>query len=107
MVSSRVLPCCFYRSLKLYFVMRMYGAESLRRYIRHHVALAQYLADRIAQDKRFEVAAPPRFGLVCFRLSGASREANIALLDAINRKGDMFLIHTELDGRYTIRCESS
>ena len=46
----------------------MYGAESLRQYIRHHVALAQYLADRVAEDARFEVAAPPRFGLVCFRL---------------------------------------
>ena len=56
-----------YRSLKLYFVMRMYGAESLRLYIRHHVALSQYLADRVAEDPRFEIAAPPRFGLVCFR----------------------------------------
>jgi len=45
----------------------MYGAESLRQYIRHHMALAQYLADRVAEDLRFEIAAPPRFGLVCFR----------------------------------------
>jgi glutamate/tyrosine decarboxylase-like PLP-dependent enzyme len=56
-----------FRALKLYFLLRMYGAESLRRYIRHHVALAQYVADRVAEDPRFEIAAPTRFGLVCFR----------------------------------------
>ena len=70
MKACNVMMNHLIRSLKMYFVLRMYGAESLRRYIRHHVALAQYLADRVAEDERFEIAAPPRFGLVCFRYEG-------------------------------------
>jgi glutamate/tyrosine decarboxylase-like PLP-dependent enzyme len=55
------------RSLKLFFVLRTYGAEKLREYVRHHIALAQAFAALVAADSRFELAAPPRFGLVCFR----------------------------------------
>lgn len=63
--SSR--PGAHHRSLKLFFVLRMYGAESLRQYVRHHVALARRFADVLAADPRFELPTPPRFGLVCFR----------------------------------------
>lgn len=56
--------------------MQMYGAESLREYIRHHVALAQWLTERVAEDPRFEIAAPTRFGLVCFRSSNCSHCAD-------------------------------
>lgn len=56
-----------FRSLKLYFVLRQYGAESLREYLRHHMALAQWFADRVREDPRFELSAPVRFGLICFR----------------------------------------
>jgi hypothetical protein len=35
------------RSLKLFFVLRMFGAEALRGYVRHHVALAGWLAERV------------------------------------------------------------
>jgi len=55
------------RSLKLFFVLRCYGAEKLRAYIRHHCALAAWFAQQMQGDARFELAAPQRFGLVCFR----------------------------------------
>lgn len=58
---------CSHRSLKLFFVLRMYGAEKMRTYISHHIALASHFAARVSADPRFEIAAPPRFGLVCFR----------------------------------------
>lgn len=61
-------PSC--RSLKLYFVLRQYGAESLREYLRHHMALAQWFGERVREDSRFELVAPVRFGLVCFRCVG-------------------------------------
>ena len=51
----------------MYFVMRMYGAEKLRQYIRHHIAIAMWFAEQVQSDARFELAATPRFGLVCFR----------------------------------------
>ncbi|KAG2449038.1 hypothetical protein HYH02_005790 [Chlamydomonas schloesseri] len=92
-----------FRSLKLYFLLRMYGAEKLRSYLRHHIALAGAFAQQVAADPRFELAAPQRFGLVCFRLRGVPREVNAALLAALNASGRLFLIHTELGGAYTLR----
>ncbi|KAL6764535.1 aromatic-aminoacid decarboxylase [Haematococcus lacustris] len=92
-----------FRALKLFFVLRMYGADKLRGYVRHHIALADQFAARVAADPRLELAVPACFGLVCFGLKGASREQQVALLDAINARGDLFLIHTELSGQYTLR----
>ncbi|KAG2493805.1 hypothetical protein HYH03_008024 [Edaphochlamys debaryana] len=92
-----------FRSLKLYFVLRMYGAEGLRSFLRHHTALAGAFAAALAADPRFELAAPQRFGLVCFRLRGASRQQSEALLAELNASGARFLIHTELGGRHTLR----
>jgi glutamate/tyrosine decarboxylase-like PLP-dependent enzyme len=75
------------RSLKLFFVLRMYGEQQIQAYLRHHIALAQYFARLVQQDERFELAAPQRFGLVCFRLKGVGRQANAALLDEVNATG--------------------
>eukprot|EP00884_Botryococcus_braunii_P016629 jgi/Botrbrau1/364/Bobra.110_2s0021.1 len=73
-----------FRALKLWFVLRTYGLEGLRAYIRHHVALAKHFAGLMERDSRFQLAAPPRFGLVCFRLQGATREKMAELLEAVN-----------------------
>jgi aromatic-L-amino-acid decarboxylase len=56
-----------FRSLKLWWVLRSYGADGIRRMVRHHVALADDLAARIDADPRFELVAPHPFALVCFR----------------------------------------
>jgi aromatic-L-amino-acid decarboxylase len=99
-----------FRSLKLYFVLRTYGSEALQQYVRHHYALAQWFARMVESDRRFELASKPRFGLVCFRLAPepeaaleSSNERNKALLDKINEDGSIFLIHTELRGKFTLR----
>jgi aromatic-L-amino-acid decarboxylase len=91
-----------FRALKLWFVLRAYGAEGLRRHIRRHVALAQEFAAWVDADPRFELAAPHPLGLVCFRHKGGD-EANEALLERLNASGKLYLTHTRLDGRYTLR----
>jgi Pyridoxal-dependent decarboxylase conserved domain len=60
-----------FRSLKLWCVLRTYGACALREYIRHHLALAEVLAQLVEADSRFELAAPPMFALVCFSLKAS------------------------------------
>jgi aromatic-L-amino-acid decarboxylase len=57
-----------FRSLKLWFVMRSYGAEGLRDYIRKQVKLAEEFYQMLSVDDRFEFPVPPAMGLVCFRL---------------------------------------
>ncbi|MCW2609355.1 MAG: pyridoxal-dependent decarboxylase [Cryptosporangiaceae bacterium] len=91
-----------FRALKLWSVLRWYGAEGLRAHVREGVAQARQLADRIRADERFEIVAPHPFGLVCFRLRGADGP-NEALLAELNASGQLFLTHTRVRGAYTLR----
>jgi len=91
-----------FRSLKLWFVVRHYGVEGLQHHIRRHVALAQEFVSWVRKDDRFEVAAPAPLNLVCFRLRGGD-DANQMLMERLNRSGDLYLTHTRLDGKFTLR----
>jgi aromatic-L-amino-acid/L-tryptophan decarboxylase len=91
-----------FRSLKLWFVIRHYGVEGLQYHIRRHVQLAQQFAEWVREDKNFELAAPVPLNLVCFRHTGGD-EANQSIMDRLNRSGDLFLTHTKLDGKFTLR----
>jgi aromatic-L-amino-acid/L-tryptophan decarboxylase len=91
-----------FRALKLWFVIRHYGVEGLRALVRNHVALAQEFAGWVRASERFEMAAPAPLNLVCFRHTGGD-EVNRLLLERVNRSGDLYMTHTVLDGRYTLR----
>jgi aromatic-L-amino-acid/L-tryptophan decarboxylase len=91
-----------FRSLKLWAVLRCYGAEALRALQREHIRLAQVFADWVDADPDWELVAPQRFSLVVFRKHGSDEE-NEALLERANRSGEIFLSHTKLDGRYVLR----
>jgi aromatic-L-amino-acid decarboxylase len=91
-----------FRSLKLWFVIRHYGVEGLRYHIRRHVELAQQFADWVSKDDRFELAAPVPLNLVCFRHKGGD-EVNQRLMERLNASGDLYLTHTRLDDRITLR----
>ncbi len=91
-----------FRSLKLWFVIRHYGVEGLQYHIREHVRLAQEFARWVGKDQRFELAAPVPLNLVCFR-HRAGDEANQTIMDRLNCSGDLFLTHTKLNGKLTLR----
>jgi aromatic-L-amino-acid decarboxylase len=91
-----------FRSLKLWFVLRHYGIEGLQFHIREHVRLAQEFASWVEQDARFELAVHPPLNLVCFRLK-AGDDANQRLMDTLNRSGELYLTHTRLNDRLTLR----
>jgi aromatic-L-amino-acid decarboxylase len=91
-----------FRALKLWFVIRHYGIEGLQYHVRRHVELAQEFAGWVRNDSRFELAAPVPLNLVCFRHKGGD-EVNQALLDRLNRSGDLYLTHTRLNDRFTLR----
>ncbi len=97
-----------FRALKLWFVIRFYGVEGLQKIIREHIRLAQIFKEWVEADARFELMAPVHFSLVCFRLNdGRSEEKlnelNRRLLEKINSTKRLFLTHTNLKGKYTIR----
>ncbi len=91
-----------FRALKLWFVIRHYGVEGLQHNVRHHVRLSQEFADWVRKDNRFELAAPAPLNLVCFRHKGGDA-ANQQIMDRLNRSGDLFLTHTKLNGKLTLR----
>ena len=78
-----------FRSLKLWFALRFYGAEALRAKIREDVRLARMIADRVEADPRFDLVAPVLFSLVCFR-HRAGNDATAAIAEAVNRSGHSF-----------------
>jgi len=91
-----------FRSLKLWTVLRCYGAEGLRAIQREHIRLAQLFTGWVEESEEWELVSPQRFSLVVFRRNG-SDEANERLVDRVNASGEIFINHTKLDGRYVLR----
>jgi aromatic-L-amino-acid decarboxylase len=91
-----------FRALKLWFVLRYYGREGLAEMIRKQIGWAQELAHQIDAHADFERTAPTPFSTVCFRLKGTDEE-NRQLLERVNASGEVFLSHTVLRGKYSLR----
>jgi aromatic-L-amino-acid decarboxylase len=91
-----------FRALKLWAVIRCYGVSGLQQHIRTHVELAQQFASWVAADERFEVTAPHPLSLVCFRLR-ADDARNTALMHSLNGSGELYLTHTRIGGRVSLR----
>ncbi|HEY2044851.1 MAG TPA: pyridoxal-dependent decarboxylase [Jatrophihabitans sp.] len=91
-----------FRALKLWTVLRWYGAEGLQAHIRKHVGLAAEFASWVAADDRFELVAPHPLSLVTFRLR-AGDAATKSAMDAINASGSAYLTHTLVNGQVAIR----
>jgi aromatic-L-amino-acid decarboxylase len=79
-----------FRALKLWWVLRSYGAEGLRRLLREHVALAGELGRRVDAHPRLERVAPVSFALVCFR-HACGDEATDALAAAVNAEPTLYV----------------
>ncbi len=106
-----------FRALKLWILLRWFGLEGLRRRIKRHMELAADFAAAVRADPDWELLAPVPFSTVCFRWRPAAiatradepaiaerlDQANAAIMDAVNRGGEVFLSHTRLAGRFTIR----
>ncbi|MDT4956497.1 MAG: aromatic-L-amino-acid/L-tryptophan decarboxylase [Pseudonocardiales bacterium] len=91
-----------FRALKLWAVIRWYGAEGLRAHIRSHVALAQEFASWVAADERFELVAPHPLALVTFRLRDGD-DATRALMERVNASGELYLTHTVVNDNVALR----
>jgi aromatic-L-amino-acid decarboxylase len=100
-----------FRALKLWMVLRYFGAEGLRQRLTEHVRLARLFASWVDASAEFERVAPVPFSVVCFRYRPADGGAdqhtidtrNEALMNAVNASGEVFLSHTRLNGRFVIR----
>jgi len=98
-----------FRALKLWWVLRAFGLEGVRRRLRRHMELARDFAGWVDDDPRLERAAEVPFSVVCFRArdAGATPEDrdryNLALMERINAGGEVYLSHTRLDDGIALR----
>jgi len=91
-----------FRALKLWMVVRHFGAEGIRARLAEHIRLARLFAAWVDASNEFERTAPVPFSVVCFR-ARETDEFNAALLERLNASGEVFLSHTKLGDRYTLR----
>jgi aromatic-L-amino-acid decarboxylase len=100
-----------FRSLKLWMILRHFGAEGIRAALSEHIRLAQLFSQWVDADSDFERLAPVPFSVVCFRARPGNRPMsevelnalNDRLLSSVNGTGEVFLSHTVLNGRFTLR----
>ncbi|KAM3964696.1 3,4-dihydroxyphenylacetaldehyde synthase [Aphomia sociella] len=91
-----------FRSLKLWSVLRIHGAEGLRKHIRGQISQAQYFSKLVRSDNRFIVEPEPSMGLVCFRLKDGDNKTK-RLLENLTEKKELFMVAASYRGRYIIR----
>ena len=98
-----------FRALKLWMVIRAFGADGLARRLDRHCELARTFASWVAGDPDWELCAPVPFSLVCFRHVAAGtteaerNERNAEILQRVNASGEAYLSHTKLGNRYVLR----
>lgn len=99
-----------FRALKLWFVIRDYGVEGIRSKVKDHIDWAEELAVLVRQEADFALFEPQHLGLVCFRYTprGITQKEelnamNKRLMNSLNDTGKIFLTHTKVDGRITLR----
>ncbi len=99
-----------FRALKLWFVIRCFGVNGLKEKLRFHISLAKKFESLLKQNQDFEILAPVVANLICFRYKPENisdeqklNKINESLLQKINQSGRIYLSHTKLNGRYTLR----
>lgn len=98
-----------FRSLKVWFHIRYFGVDGIRKIIRSHIKAGQMFSKWISESEDFELLAPTPFSTTCFRAVPESmnedglNDFNQQLMDNINKSGKIFLSHTKLNGKFTIR----
>ena len=91
-----------FRALKLWMVLRHFGAEGLRERVAEHMRLAALFAGWIRDHPGFTLEAPAPFSVVCFR-ANAPDAVNEQILERVNATGEVFLSHTRLNGKFVLR----
>ena len=99
-----------FRALKLWFVIRSYGINGIKKYLKNHINLAKYLKDIILNDENFELTTKQNMNMINFRFNPKKsknnseiNKLNIRLIDKLNKTGKIYLSHTMINEIYSIR----
>ena len=99
-----------FRALKLWFVIRTYGIQGLQTRLREHIEMAKTLGSKIDQHPEFELLTKINFNMICFRYkpnnnlsNQETNDLNDQLLHILNDSGKLYITHTKIDGKFTLR----
>jgi aromatic-L-amino-acid/L-tryptophan decarboxylase len=98
-----------FRSLKLWFQLRLDGIAEVQARVRRDMANAQWLAEQVGAAPGWRVLAPVALQTVCVRFEpdGVAGDdldrLTLAWADAINASGAAYLTPSQLDGRWMVR----
>jgi len=98
-----------FRALKLWFVMRSFGAENMRNILRQHLHWTEWMEKQINDHPQMETVVPRALNVIVFRYTPSHQQEsqwndfNEQALQQINASGKAFLSHTKVNGKYAIR----
>ena len=99
-----------FRALKLWFVIRSYGIKGIKKYLKKHIKLAQYLALKIDINKNFELTSIQNMNMINFRFISSENNDRIylnninnKLIKKLNETGKIYLTHTKIKNIISIR----
>jgi glutamate/tyrosine decarboxylase-like PLP-dependent enzyme len=113
-----------FRALKIWMMLRYYGAARIAEAISEDIALARYFAERVDAADDFELMAPSDLSICCFRYlpsdwkrriqdaGETQREGLQSVVDGLNerimqrvqRGGRAYLSNATLRGRFAMRA---
>ncbi|MCA1593920.1 MAG: pyridoxal-dependent decarboxylase [Acidobacteria bacterium] len=113
-----------FRALKVWIMLRYYGARRVRAAIAEDNALAACFAERVRASEDFELLAPVTLGICCFRyvppamrhaldqadeaarerLNAELDELNARVMHTVQRGGRAYLSNATLRGRFALRA---
>jgi aromatic-L-amino-acid decarboxylase len=105
-------PCDFgpdlsrgFRALKVWFTLRVHGAEALGSSIAQTCELARYLEKRVIDTPELELAAPVELNIVCFRYRAEeSHRVNARIAVELQESGVAAPSTTVIGGKLAIRA---
>ncbi|PPQ89700.1 hypothetical protein CVT25_014101 [Psilocybe cyanescens] len=105
-----------FRSLKMWFVLRGFGAEGFRKYIRRCIDLNQTFAQLVRDSEVLSLVTEPSLALTVFRVAPklesedqpslsmeSLNEINSIFFGRISARSDIMLTQTNLNGIFCIR----
>jgi aromatic-L-amino-acid decarboxylase len=95
-----------FRALRLWTSIQYHGMDAFRDAIRRDLSHGRALAERIGGEPELELLAPVELSAVCFRhrFPESPDAGNLRLLEAVNRRGRVYLSNATIRGAFALRA---
>ena len=114
-----------FRALKVWLMLKYYGARRIAAAIADDIAMANYLADCVRHDSEFELLAPVQLSICCFRyvpkalraklesvttdderktIESEINRLNEQIMYRVQRGGEAYLSNAMLRGKFALRA---